>query len=340
MLAACRQEPVDQTPVWFMRQAGRYLSGYKEIRASHSIIEICKTPSICETVTVMPVKELGVDAAVMFSDIMLPLEGIGIKFEIEENIGPVIQNPLRSSEDVRSLGTFNPSQQMPFFSESIRRVKEHLQPTKQAVIGFSGAPFTLASYIVEGRPSRDFTQVKKLMYSDKVAWDALMSKLADIVFDYLAFQIGAGVDIVQIFDSWVGALSAYDYAEFVAPYTGSILDRLRSDFPDTPTIHFGTNTAHLLGEIYRIASSNVFSLDWRISISEARKILGKSGVQGNLDPVVLLCADRDFISKRVQRVIDDNQGEKGHIFNLGHGILKDTPVENARYVVNYVHENT
>ena len=340
MLAACRQETVDYTPIWFMRQAGRYLAGYKEIRTKYSVIEICKTPSICEAVTVMPVKELGVDAAVMFSDIMLPLEGIGVKFRIEENVGPIVENPMRTPRDVEELGRFNASEQMPFVSQCIKRVKEHLEPTKHAVIGFSGAPFTLASYLVEGRSSREFTLTKKMMYTYKESWNSLMEKLGDLVFDYLSFQIRAGVDVVQLFDSWAGSLSTYDYAEFVSPHSGIILNQLKSDFPDTPTIHFGTNTFHLLEEIYRSAPSDVFSIDWRVPISEARKVLGKVSIQGNLEPAVLLSNDLEFIAKRTQRVIDDNQGERGHVFNLGHGILRDTPVGNARFVVDYVHHNS
>ena len=340
MLSACHQEEVDRTPVWFMRQAGRFLPDYRHIRSKYSLIEICKTPSVCETVTVMPVKELGVDAAIIFSDIMLPLESLGVRFNIEENVGPVIENPIRSSKDFDSWATFDAEEQLPFVSQSIKRVKEHLEPTKHALIGFSGAPFTLASYLVEGRSSRDFALTKQMMYSDKGSWESMMEKLADMVSDYLALQIRAGADIVQLFDSWAGALSISDYVEYVSPYTAKILKRIKTDHPDTPTIHFGTNTYHLLEKMYHIAETDVFSIDWRVPISDARKVLGNISIQGNLEPAVLLSADLDFVASRTQRVIDDNQGEKGHIFNLGHGILRETPVETARFVVDYVHKNT
>lgn len=341
MLAACRREEVDRTPVWFMRQAGRYLPGYRNIRATHSVIDICKNPAICEAVTVMPVKELGVDAAIIFADIMFPLEGMGINFTIEENTGPVISNPVRTQEDIQLLKPFDAENQMAYLLQSIKRVKEHLEESKNALVGFSGAPFTLASYIVDGQASRDFTSTKRLMFSNKDAWHSLMSKLSEMVFQYLSAQIRAGADVVQLFDSWVGTLSTRDYSEYVAPYSEKILRELKRDFPDVPTIHFGTNTFHLLEEMSHSAQSDVFSIDWRAPISEARKILGDVSIQGNLEPTVLLSNDLDgFVGKRVQRVIDDNQGERGHIFNLGHGIHRDTPVENAKYVVNYVHENT
>ncbi|MHB8567595.1 MAG: uroporphyrinogen decarboxylase [Nitrososphaerales archaeon] len=333
-LAVCRNEDVDYTPVWFMRQAGRYLPGYREIRKQHSILEVAKTPSLCEAVTIMPVKELGVDAAVMFADIMLPLEGMGVDFRIEENLGPVISNPIAKLADVEKLKGFESKRDVGFVLEAILRVKSKLGD--HALVGFSGAPFTIASYLIEGQPSRDFTKTKTLMFNDREAWDLLMTKLSEMIAEYLCAQIEAGVDAVQLFDSWVGALSLADYVEFVAPHVENIFEHVRREHPEVPKIHFGTNTCHLL----KAMKGDVFSIDWRTSITQAREILGKDAViQGNLEPAVLLSRE-EFIAQRTQSVLDDNAGSPGHIFNLGHGILRDTPVENARFVVKYVHENS
>lgn len=341
-LAACRSEETDFTPVWFMRQAGRYLDGYKEIRKAHSIIEICKTPPLCEQVTVMPVRELGVDAAVIFGDIMLPLDGIGIDYEIKENLGPVISNPISGSQDVKRLGKFDAKRDVPFMLDAIRRVKSKLGESGQAVVGFSGAPFTLASYLIEGKPSRDFMKTKRFMFDESEAWRELMSKLTEMTVEYLSEQIRAGADAVQLFDSWVGTLSVEDYEESVAPFVSEIFAILKSEFPDSPTIHFGTNTFHLLRVMKERVGGDVYSIDWRIPIDRAREILGSHvAIQGNLEPAVLLSKDTNaFVKRRVQRVLADNGGARGHIFNLGHGILKDTPVETARFVVEYVHNNS
>jgi uroporphyrinogen decarboxylase len=335
-LSACRQESVDKTPIWFMRQAGRYLPGYKAVRKDLGVIEICKTPRVCKQVTLMPVQELGVDAAVIFADIMLPLGGLGIKFRIEENVGPIISKAISSIEDAEMLTTFDARRDVPFVLEAIDQVKASLEG-KTALVGFSGAPFTIASYLIEGQPSRDFTKTKKLMYNDKGTWDVLMSKLTDTISEYLGAQISAGADVVQLFDSWVGALCKEDYIRYVVPYVSMIFKRLRSDSPDIPTIHFATNSIHLLDSM-KHAGGEVFSIDWKTPISQARSILGRVGIQGNLEPAVLLSNDRDgFISNRTRMVLEDNAGESGHIFNLGHGILRETPVENAKFVVDYVH---
>ncbi|MGI0090615.1 MAG: uroporphyrinogen decarboxylase [Nitrososphaerales archaeon] len=340
-LAACRNEDVDFTPVWFMRQAGRYLPDYREIRKNYSVIEVCKTPAVCEQVTLMPVSELGVDAAVMFADIMLPLEGIGVDFRIEENIGPLVAKPIQDMQDVERLAEFNAERNVPFVIQAIKRVRSKLDTTGQALVGFSGAPFTIASYLIEGLPSRDFTKTKKLMFDNSEAWRTLMSKLARLISEYLCAQIKAGADAIQLFDSWVGALSTTDYEEYVAPYVEAIFHRVGSDHPEMPKIHFGTNTHHLLKSMKK-AGGDVFSIDWRIPISEARALLGSEiAIQGNLEPAVLLSRDREkFVARRIQSVLDDNDGRNGHIFNLGHGILRETPVENAKFVVDYVHKNT
>jgi uroporphyrinogen decarboxylase len=340
-LAACRTEEVDMTPVWFMRQAGRYLPGYMEVRKSHTIIEICKTPKICEEVTLMPVVELGVDAAVMFGDIMLPLEGIGVDFHIEENLGPVIRNPIRGREDADRLRKFSASKDVPFMLEAIARVKSRLAKQGTALLGFSGAPFTIASYMIEGQATREFTRTKKLMFDDSDTWRILMSKLTEMVSDYLCAQIESGVDAVQLFDSWIGTLTAMDYEKFVFPFVAEIFKRVKNEYPHAPTIYFGTNTFHLLNSM-RKAGGDVLSIDWRTPINTARQILGKStSVQGNLEPAVLLSNDIDgFIKERTQAVLDDNDERPGHVFNLGHGILRETPVPNAKFVVDYVHKNS
>ncbi len=340
-LSAARGEDVDCTPVWFMRQAGRYLPQYRELRKGYSIIEICKMPQVCQEVTLMPVKELGVDAAVMFADIMLPLEGMGVNFRIEENLGPVIASPIHDASSAEKLGSFEAERDVSYLLEAIRATKARLGETGTALVGFSGAPFTLASYLIEGQTSRDFTKTKKLMFGDSDVWRAVMGKLSRMVFDYLSAQIRAGADAVQLFDSWVGTLSTSDYARYVAPFTEEIFRQLASDFPDNPTIHFGTNTYHLLEPMKKVGG-NVFSVDWRVPLSAAGRVLGNDvPIQGNLEPAVLLSPDREgFIATRTQEVIDEANGLAGHIFNLGHGMLRDTPVENAKYVVEYVHSHT
>jgi uroporphyrinogen decarboxylase len=338
-LAAAKGEPTDFTPVWFMRQAGRYLPRYRELRKEHSILGIAKTPKLCKEVTLMPLRELGVDAAVMFADIMLPLEGMGVNFHIEENLGPVIHAPIRDFSSAESLKEFDPKAHVPFVLEAIRFVKSGLEQSKAALVGFSGAPFTIASYLIEGQPSRDFTKTKNLMFNDRETWRLLMTKLSDMVSDYLCAQIESGVDAVQLFDSWVGALAADDYEEYVAPYTANIFRRVKKEHPNVPRIHFGTNTAHLLKQMKK-AGGDVFSIDWRIPIKTASTLLGsRMPIQGNLEPAVLLSKERNFIAKRVQQVLNGAKDLDGHIFNLGHGILRDTPVENAKYVVDYVHSH-
>ncbi len=340
-LAAARGESVDYTPVWFMRQAGRYLPEYRELHVKYSVLDICKMPELSKEVTLMPVKELGVDSAIMFADIMLPLEGMGVKFHIIENLGPVILSKVREVSAAEELKKFEAKRDVPFVLEGIKIVKEELMETDTALIGFSGGPFTIASYLVEGQASRDYSNTKNLMYNDRETWHAMMTKLSAMVSDYLSAQIEAGVDAVQLFDSWIGTLSILDYSEFVAPYTKEIFSRLAHDYPDVPKIHFGTNIFHLLKSMKENAGGDVFSIDWRIPISTAGRVLGKEiPIQGNLEPAVLLARDREFISRRTQEVLDQASGLNGHIFNLGHGVMRETPVENAKYVVDYVHSHT
>jgi uroporphyrinogen decarboxylase len=342
-LSACWREPVDCTPVWFMRQAGRYLPRYREIRKDRTVLEICKVPSLCSEVTLLPLTELGVDAAIIFADIMLPLEGIGVSFNIREDLGPVVLNPVRTVDDVEKLRKFDAIKHVPYLIEAIRRTKQRLDYYKAALIGFSGAPFTLASYLIEGSHSLDYAETRRLMYNNPEIWHLLLKKLSDIITDYLLSQIEAGVDSVQLFDSWVGVLSAKDYSEYVAPHTESIFKAIKKLHPEIPTIYFGTANIHLL-HVMKKVGGDVLSLDWRIPISEAHKMLGDGiAIQGNLDPAVLLSDQKEkerFIASKVQQVLDEARELSGHIFNSGHGILKRTPVENVKFVVKYVHSNT
>jgi uroporphyrinogen decarboxylase len=323
-----------------MRQAGRYLPQYRELRKDYSVLEAAKTPEVCKEITLMPIRELGVDAAVMFADIMLPLEGMGVNFRIEENLGPVIQNPITNLRDVEKLGDFDPKKHVSYVLDAIQLVRENLDRSGHALVGFAGAPFTIGSYLIEGAPSRDFTKTKKLMFDDRKAWDSLMSRLTGMTCKYLSAQIDAGADAIQLFDSWIGALAAVDYEEYLEPFVKEIFGYIEAEHPDTPKIHFGTNTAHLLRSM-KHDGGDVVSIDWRIPIGEARRLLDSStAIQGNLDPAVLLAGSKDFVAARTQQVLDDNEASAGHVFNLGHGILRDTPVETARFVVEYVHAHT
>ena len=317
-----------------MRQAGRYLPGYRRLREKYDVLTICKTPELCAEATILPVEQLGVDAAIIFADIMLPVEAMGISFRIEESLGPVIQNPVSSMADVESLRIVEPQRDLRFLLDGIRLVKERLNG-KVPLIGFAGAPFTLASYIIEGRPSRDFVKTKSLMYKDSETWHELMEKLAHMVSVYLRAQIEAGVEAVQLFDSWVGCLSPQDYEEYALPYSKQIFRDLSST--NVPTIHFGTQTTTLL-ELMKEAGGDVIGVDWRIPIDEAWKRVGDGvGIQGNLDPAALL-GSFELTKTKAEDVLRRVSGRAGHIFNLGHGVLPNTPVENVSRLVNLVHE--
>lgn len=335
-LSACRREPADATPIWFMRQAGRYLPEYRKIREKYDVIEICKTPELCSKVTAMPVDILGVDAAILFADIMLPLEGMGIDFRIEEGLGPVIRNPIRDMRAAQSLHDFDASNDVPFVLEAVRLTKKRLDG-RVPLIGFCGAPFTLASYLIEGRPTRDFINTKVLMYRDQKTWQILMEKLTTAMIQYLQAQINAGVDAVQLFDSWVGCLSPLDYRQYVLPYSQRIFKDLEKT--SVPRIHFGTGTSNLLEEM-RLAGGDVFGVDWRIPIDRAWDRLGRDvSIQGNLDPAILL-ADVDLIKSQAADILTRISGRPGHIFNLGHGMLPDVQVQNVVELVKFVHNFT
>ena len=319
-----------------MRQAGRYLPQYRKIREKHDVVSICKDPDLCSQVTTLPVDVLGVDAAIMFADIMLPLEGLGVEFEIKEGVGPIIQKPIRDLQTARSLNDLDPKNDVSFVLEAIKETKKRLGG-QVPLIGFCGAPFTLASYMIEGRPSRDFVNTKTLMYRDPKTWQLLMDALSTGMSLYLQAQIQAGVDAVQLFDSWVGCLSQQDYREYVLPYSQRIMKDLEGT--GVPRIHFGTGTSNFLGEM-KEAGGDVFSIDWRIPIDVAWQRLGTDvAIQGNLDPTVLM-ADQTLIESQAAVILRRVGGRPGHIFNLGHGMLPEVPTEKVVELVKFVHEST
>lgn len=332
-LKACRREPTGYTPIWLMRQAGRYMEEYRKIRAKYSFLEMCKTPDVAAEVTIQPVDKLGVDAAIIFADILLPLEGMGIDLEFSKGEGPAIHNPVRTSADVKSLKVGEAEETVPYVLEAVRIVKRELKG-RVPLIGFSGAPFTLASYMIEGGHSRNYQLTKTMMYNAPANWHSLMEKLVEVVRRYLKAQVDAGAQAVQIFDSWIGCLSPADYLDYVKPHMKALIAGLESD---VPVIHFGTDTATLLTHM-RDAGGDVIGVDWRIDLDRAWEMIGYDrAVQGNIDPIVLF-GSPDFIRKRVKEILDQAGGRPGHIFNLGHGILPETPVENARALVDSVHE--
>jgi len=333
-LRACRREPVDRTPVWFMRQAGRYMAEYRALREKHSLLELCRTPELAVEVTLQPVKALGVDAAIVFSDLLLPLAPLGIPFDFMAGEGPRIEKPVRSAADVEALRRFEPREELGMVLETIRLLRRELEIP---LIGFAGAPFTLASYAIEGGPSTQFALTKGLMYGEPKAWHKLAGLLADVVADYLAAQVEAGAQAIQVFDSWIGVLDENDYCEFALPHVRRLFDRLRG--LGVPTIHFGTGTGHLLA-VQRAGGGTVIGLDWRMPLDEGWQVVGEEvAVQGNLDPT-LLFAPRERLLARVDDVLRRADGRPGHVFNLGHGILPGTPVENVRAVVDHVHQVT
>ena len=332
-LRACRLEVVDATPVWFMRQAGRSFSAYRALRERYGILELAKTPELCAEVTLMPVAELGVDAAVLFADIVLPLEPMGVRLRIEPEVGPIIDRPIRSAADVAALRPFDPAD-VSFTLDAIRLVRRELDGSA-GVIGFSGAPFTLACYLIEGRPSRDFAIAKAFMYREPAAWHGLMDRLATMITAYLKAQVDAGAQVVQLFDSWVGGLGPADYVAFVQPHVRRIFAAL----PGVPTIHFGTGTAALL-ELLADAGGDVIGLDHRVSLADAWRRVGHDrGVQGNLDAARLL-AGWEATRAGARAVLDEAAGRPGHVFNLGHGVLPQTDPQLLRRLVDFVHEQT
>jgi uroporphyrinogen decarboxylase len=330
LVRALRREPVERTPVWFMRQAGRSLPEYRELRERHSFFELAGTPELCAEVTLQPVRRHSVDAAVLFADIMTPVVSMGIDVELVEGVGPVIAEPVRSTSDVSRLRV--PEDFGPVL-EAVQLVRAELEP-ERAVIGFCGGPFTVAGYLVEGKPSRDFVRVKELMYREPDVWHGLMEKLADGFSAYLRAKADAGADVIQLFDSWVGVLSVADYEEFVAPYSARVLAAV-----DVPTIHFGTGTSHLLPAM-AAAGGDGIGLDWRIPLDQGWLAVGADrAVQGNLDPAVLL-APWERTEAAALDVLERAGGRPGHVFNLGHGVLPSTDPDNLGCLVELVHERT
>ncbi|HET9324971.1 MAG TPA: uroporphyrinogen decarboxylase [Gaiellaceae bacterium] len=333
LVRAARRQPVERTPVWFMRQAGRTLPGYRAIRKRHDLFEVCRRPELCAQVTLEPVEAHGVDAAVMFADIMLPVLGMGVDVRLVENVGPVIDQPVESLEAARALRVPEPEESVPFVLEAVRIVRSSLPP-ENALVGFCGGPFTVAGYLIEGRPTRDFVKTKTCMYATPDVWHELMDRLTETFLRYVRAKVEAGADAIQLFDSWVGALTVEDYEEFVAPYSERILAGL-----SVPTIHFGTGTAHLL-ESMAAAGGDVIGLDWRTPLAQGWERVGYDrGVQGNLDPAVLL-GPWERVERDTDAILAAAAGSPGHIFNLGHGVLPDTDPAQLRRLRELVHERT
>jgi len=332
-LRACRREPVDCTPVWFMRQAGRYMAEYRMLRAKHSILEMCKTPELAARVTLQPIDRFPVDAAIIFADILLPLEPMGLNLEFAIGEGPVIHNPVRDRAAVERLHVVD-GDELDYVAEAIRQTRRALNG-RVPLIGFAGAPFTLASYAIEGGGSRNYLHTKQIMYGDPVAWHKLMDKFARVITGYLRGQIKAGAQAIQLFDSWVGCLSAGDYAEYVMPHVQLIFEGLKRE--GVPLIHFGTGTTAILRQM-REAGGDVIGIDWRVHLDEAWTMVGHDcAVQGNLDPLVLF-APLHEIERRVEDILRRAGNRAGHIFNLGHGILPTTPENHVAATIDMVHK--
>ena len=333
MMLACRREPAPYTPVWLMRQAGRYMPEYRRVRAQHDFLEMCRRPEIAAEVTVTAVERLGVDAAIIFADILLPLIPMEVGLRYEKDGGPIIGRPVRSAADLERIPPIDAAGALGFVGDAIRMARRALGD-RIPLIGFAGAPFTLASYLVEGGGSRQYQATKTMMYTEPATWHRLMETLARATADYLNMQIAAGADIVQLFDSWVGILGPDDYRRFVLPHSAAVISALS---PRVPMIHFGTMTGNLL-ELMCEAGGDVIGLDWRVDLGQAWARLGYGiGVQGNLDPVALFAGVPE-IRRRVRAILDQAAGRPGHIFNLGHGILPETPVDHVHALVDAVHE--
>jgi uroporphyrinogen decarboxylase len=336
-LRACRRQPTDHTPIWLMRQAGRALPEYRAIKERHSLLEITQQPELSAVVTLQPVRRLGVDAAILYADIMSPLFALGLDLEIVEGTGPVVNAPIRARADLAALRPLEPEADLPYVLETIRLVRAELAGSGTALIGFAGAPFTLAGYLIEGKPSRDFARTKQMMYAEPNLWHDLMARLTDIVIAYARGQIAAGAQAFQIFDSWVGALGPHDYVRSLQPHMRRIFAALSG--MGVPLIHFGTGAAGLL-ELLAEAGGDVIGLDWRVDLDDGWRRVGgpeRVAVQGNLDPTVLL-APWDVVQAEAAEVLQRADGQPGHIFNLGHGVLPDTPVATLERLVAFVHE--
>ena len=332
---ACKSQPTERTPVWFMRQAGRYMPEYRAVRKQHSLLEICKKPALAAEVTITAAEALNVDAAIIFADLLLPLEVMDLAFHFSKGEGPVIEKPVRTREDIARLRT-DRAAELGYVSEAVQRVAKHFAD-RLPVIGFCGAPFTLASYMIEGGGSRNYVYTKKMMYNSPADWDDLMRKLVAVTAEYSAEQVRAGADAIQIFDSWVGCLSVEDYRRYVLPHATTLIARLQKT--NAPIIYFGTDSATLLPAMNE-TGAEVIGLDWRIRLDEGwRALEHRPAVQGNLDPV-LLFADWKELKSRAEDILRRAAGRPGHIFNLGHGILPETPVGNVKNLARFVQEHS
>lgn len=334
-LRACRREPVDATPVWFMRQAGRYMADYRALRKRYSLLQICREPELAVAVTMQPVDVIEVDAAILFSDLLVPFTPLGLHFDFVKGEGPSIEHPIRNAHDVERLRTFDPRDALAYVLETIRLLRRELAD-KVPLIGFAGAPFTLAAYAIEGGPSTTYMHTKAFMYSQPAAWHRLCEQLASTVADFLVAQVEAGVQALQVFDSWAGALGRDDYREFALPHTRSIFDRVKSS--GVPLIHFGVGATAILGDLAE-AGGDVIGLDWREPLDEGWARVPGRGVQGNLDPALLL-GPVDRMLAGARDVLARAGGRPGHVFNLGHGILPPTPLEHAQELARFVHRET
>jgi len=334
-LDACNKKVPEHTPVWFMRQAGRYLPDYRRVKGDRHVTEVARDPDLASQVVVDAVNALGVDAGIIFADIMLPLEAMGVGFTIEENVGPIVNKPLRTIDDVRALDDFDPDAKVGYIFDAIEATIRKLDGSVP-LIGFTGAPFTLAGYMIEGRPSREMERTKDMMYRQPEAWKLLMRKLTKMARAYLSRQVSSGVDAVQLFDSWVGCLSPHDYRTYVSEYTREIMGSLSGK---VPRIHFCADSSSLIEEFVG-TGPEVVSVDWRTEIADAWARCGRrASVQGNLDPVLAMSGGKP-LTDGVDRILADSKNRRGHVFSLGHGVLKETPPDNLRYVVKRVHDKT
>lgn len=332
-IKACKRETVDHVPVWYMRQAGRYQEAYRAIRKKYSLMEIVKRPDVCSEVTLLPIHQLGVDAAILFSDIMTPIEAIGVPNEIKPNYGPFIPNPIRTREAIDQIHLPSFAEEIPYVGKTIQLLKQEL---KVPLIGFSGAPFTLASYIVEGGPSKNYTHSKTMLFDKPNDWKLLMEKLQQSMAAYVNYQIESGVDAIQFFDSWVGALAAREYEHFVLPYLVEMIQEVKTKYPNTPIIYFGVNTGHLMEQIMRLPV-DVIGIDWRMDLNQALEIMDRGfAIQGNLDPAILF-SSWEVIKQQVDTILNTFANEKGFIFNLGHGVTPQVNPDVLIQITNYIH---
>lgn len=332
-LRACLRQPVDRTPVWFLRQAGRYMQEYRDVRKHHTLVEICKQPELAAEVTITAAEKLGVDAAIIFADLLLPLEPMGLDFEFREGVGPVVHHPVRAAADVRALHT-DRAEELAYVARAIEKVAAHFRGSL-GVIGFCGAPYTLASYMIEGGSSRDYIHTKQMMYSKPEAWRLLLDKIVAVLEEYCRLQVEAGADVIQLFDSWVGSLGLADYRDYAFEASRRLVRSVQQ--MGVPVIYFGVETAGLLEQM-AATGADVIGLDWRQPLDEGWRAVGPGhAVQGNLDPITLF-APPEVLELRVKEILRAANGRPGHIFNLGHGVVPGTPVENVQAVVRMVHE--